>query len=44
VPGRPTPTARAAGDLDVMMMTLWIQVTIARGQGAPWFTWAISST
>ena len=27
-----------------MMMTVWIQVTIARGQGAPWFNWAISST
>jgi 8-hydroxy-5-deazaflavin:NADPH oxidoreductase len=26
-----------------MMMTVWIQVTIARGQGAP-FNWAISST
>jgi 8-hydroxy-5-deazaflavin:NADPH oxidoreductase len=27
-----------------MMMTVWIQVTIARGQGAPWFNWAINST
>jgi RecA-family ATPase len=24
-------------------LTAWIAVTIARGQGSPWFNWAINS-